>query len=216
MRLDKLKEKQGLISISLFWFSAALGILILVKLGGFFVSSASAVRLVDDALAQSKPDANDAKKYLDKFREIADELKKKNMFAPPPPKPGWPVSSVQAILGDTAFINGDWRNVGDDIGGAKVLEIRPTYVKLVWEEKEKNFSPFDMKDVKGKESGARKREEREVRKERGERRPRRGGRRGFRNMSREERMRLREKMRDMSPEERREYRRKMREESDGG
>jgi hypothetical protein len=220
MKLDNLKEKQGLISISLFWFSAALGILILVKLGGFFVSSASAVRLVDDALAQSKPDANDAKKYLAKFKEVADELKKKNMFAPPPPKPGWPVSSVQGILGRTAFINGDWRKVGDEIGGAKVLEIRPTYVKLVWEGKEKIFSPFDMKDVKGEQSKSEKREEsrREVRKERGERGPgpRRGGGGGFRNMSREERMRLREKMRDMSPEERREYRRKMREESDGG
>jgi hypothetical protein len=145
MKLDKLKEKEGLISISLFWFSAALGILILVKLGGFFVSSASAVRLVDDALAQSKPDANDAKKYLAKFKEVADELKKKNMFAPPPPKPGWPVSSVQGILGHTAFINGDWRKVGDEIGGAKVLEIGPTYVKMVWEGKEKTFYPFDVK-----------------------------------------------------------------------
>jgi hypothetical protein len=68
------------------------------------------------------------------------------MFAPPPPKPGWPVSSVQ-ILGHTAFINGDWRKVGDEIGGAKVLEIGPNYVKMVWEGKEKIFYPFDVESA---------------------------------------------------------------------
>jgi len=220
MKLDNLKEKQGLISISLFWFSAVLGVLILVRLGNFFVTSARAERLVEDAAAQSQPDANDAKKYLAKFKEVADELKKKNMFAPPPPKPGWPVSQVVGILGDTALINGKWYKVGDEIGGAKVLKIGPAYVKMVWEGKEKSFSPFDVKDVEGGKSDSRKGEEtkREDRRERVERgpRPRRGGRGGFRDMSREERMQLRERMRDMSPEERREYTRKMREESNGG
>jgi len=217
MKLDNLKEKQGLISISLLCVSGVLGVLILVKLGSFFVTSARIERLVEDAVAQSKPDPNDAKNYLAKFKEVADELKKKNMFAPPPPKPGWPVKKVQGILGDTAWIKGGWRKVGDDIGGAKVLEIAPNYVKLVWEGKEKVFSPFDVKSAK---SDSKKGEEtkREVRKEGGERRPRprRGGRGGFRDMSREERMRLREKMRDMSLEERREFMRKMREESEGG
>ena len=220
MKFDNLKEKQGLISTSLLCASAVLGILILVRLGSFFAASARMEGLVEGVVAQSKPDSNDAKGYLAKFRAVADELKKKNMFAPPPSKPGWPVSRVQGILGDTAFINGNWHKVGDDIGGAKVLEIRPAYVKIVWEGKEKIFSPFDMKDVKGERPRSGKREEskREVRKKRGERRPRprRGGRGGFRNMSREERRQLREKMRDMSPEEREEYRRKMREESNGG
>jgi len=223
MKFDNLKEKQGLISISLFWVSAVLGVLILVRLGSFFVTSARAERLIEDAAAQSQPDANDAKKYLAKFKEVADELKKKNMFAPPPPKPGWPVSRVEGILGHTAFVNGKWYKVGDEIGGAKVLKIGPAYVKMVWEGKEKSFSPFNVKDVEGGKSDSRKGEEtkREVRREGGERRPRprrggRGGRRGFRSMSREESMQLRERMRDMSREERREHIRKMREESNGG
>jgi len=147
MKLDNLKEKQGWISISLFWFSAVLGVLILVRLGSFFVTSARMEGMVEDAAAQSKPDPNDAKKYLAKFKEVADELKKKNMFAPPPPKPGWPVSRVEGILGDTALINGKWRKVGDEIGGAKVLEIGPNYVKMVWEGKEKTFYPFDVKSA---------------------------------------------------------------------
>jgi len=159
MKLDSLKEKQGLISISLLCASGVLGVLILVKLGSFFVTSARMEKLVEEAVAQSRADPNDAKEYLSKFKEAADELKKKNMFAPPPPKPGWPVSSVQ-ILGHTAFINGDWRKVGDDIGGAKVLEIGATYVKMVWEGKEKTFYPFDVESAprpkKAKEAVAEK------------------------------------------------------------
>jgi len=176
MKLDNLKEKQGLISLSLLCVSGLLGVLITAKLGSFFVTSARMEKLVEDVVAQSKPDANDAKEYLAKFKEVAEELKKKNMFAPPPPKPGWPVSQVQGILGNMAFINGNWRKVGDEIGGAKVLEIRPAYVKVVWEGKEKIFSPFDIKSEK---SDSRKGREtkREVRREGGRRRPRprRGG-----------------------------------------
>jgi hypothetical protein len=218
MKLDNLKEKQGLISISLLCGSGILGLLILVRLGSFFATSAKMERLVEEAVAQSKPDPNDTKDYIAKFKEVADELKKKNMFAPPPPKPGWPVSRVEGILGDTAFINGGWRKVGDDIGGAKVLEIKPTYVRVVWEGKEKTLSPYDIKDVQGADSDSKKRREakRDARREAGGRRPSRGGRGSFRDMSPEERKRQREKMRNMSPEERREYIRRMREESSGG
>ena len=179
MKLDNLKEKQGLISLSLLCVSGLLGVLITAKLGSFFVTSARMEKLVEDAVAQSKPDANDAKEYLAKFKEVAEELKKKNMFAPPPPKPGWPVRKVEGILGNMAFIKGGWRKVGDEIGGAKVLEIKPTYVKVVWEGKEKIFSPFDIKDAGGAKSDSRKGGEtkREVRREGGRRRPRprRGG-----------------------------------------
>jgi hypothetical protein len=147
MKLDSLKEKQGLISTSLLCVSGILGVLILVRLGSFYVTSAKMEKLVEEAVAQSKADPNSAKEYLAKFKEIADELKKKNMFAPPPPKPGWPVKRVEGILGNTAWINGEWRKVGDEIGGAKILEIGPTYVKIVWEGKEKIFYPFDVGTV---------------------------------------------------------------------
>jgi hypothetical protein len=216
MKLDNLKEKHGLISTSLLCASGVLGILVLVKLGSFFTTSAKMEKLVEEAIAQSKPDPNEAKDYIAKFKEAANELKKNNMFSPPPPKPGWPVNRVEGILGDTAFINGGWRKVGDEIGGAKVLEITPTYVKVVWEGQEKIFSPFDMKDVGATKAESKKGEEdkRDAKEARSERRAelRRGGRRGGRSMSREERRAMRERMRNMSPEERREYMRKMREE----
>jgi len=220
MKLDELRKKQGLISVSLVGVSALLGVLILIKVGGFFAASASAERLVSYAVGQSKSDPNDTKRYLAKLKEVADELKKNNMFAPPPPKPGMPVRQVTGILGKMALINGKWCKVGDKIGDAKVLEITPTYVKVEWKGKEKIYSPFNVKGVVGTKSDSGRREDAagRVRRERPEGRPkaRRGGRRGFGNMSREERKQLREKMRDMSPEERREYMRKMREESNGG
>jgi len=147
MKLDSLKEKQGLISVSLLCVSAVLGVLIIVRLGSFYVTSARMEKLVEEAVAQSRPDPNDAKEYLAKFKEVAEELKKKNMFAPPPPKPGWPVKRVEGILGHMAFIKGNWRKVGDEIGGAKILEIGPSYVKIVWEGKEKIFYPFDVGTV---------------------------------------------------------------------
>jgi hypothetical protein len=147
MKLESLKEKQGVASISLLCVSGILGILIVVRVGSFYMMSASMERLVEEAVAQSKADPNGAKNYIAKFKEAADELKKKNMFAPPPPKPGWPVSRVEGILGNTAFINGDWRKVGDNIGGAKVLEIGPNYVKLEWEGQQKTFFPFDVGTV---------------------------------------------------------------------
>ncbi|UCD56046.1 MAG: hypothetical protein JSV16_09340 [Candidatus Hydrogenedentota bacterium] len=147
MKLESLREKQGVASISLLCASGVLGILIVVRLGSFFAASARMERLVEEAVAQAKPDPNGAKDYIARFKEAADELKKNNMFAPPPPKPGWPVSRVEGILGDTAFINGDWRKVGDNIGGAKVLEIGPSYVKLEWEGQQKTFFPFDVGTV---------------------------------------------------------------------
>ncbi|MHC4707494.1 MAG: hypothetical protein ACYS8I_10465 [Planctomycetota bacterium] len=150
MRFESLKEKQGVASISLLCASGVLGILIAVRLGSFYMTSARMERLVEEAVAQSKPDPNSAKDYIAKFKEAADELKKKNMFSPPPPKPGWPVSRVEGILGDTAFINGGWRKVGDNIGGAKVLEIWPTYVKLEWEGQQKTFSPYDVATTESK------------------------------------------------------------------
>lgn len=171
MKLKSLKEKQGVASISLLCASGALGVLILVRLGSFFVASGRMDRLVQEAAAQSKADPNSVKNYIARFKEAADELKKNNMFAPPPPKPGWPVSKVEGILGDTAFINGDWRKVGDDIGGAKVLEIGPNYVKLEWEGQQKTFFPFDVGTVPEPKEEEKRPEKRKPKKTKVEKKP---------------------------------------------
>ena len=140
MQNNYLKDK--FVVIVLLGVSAFLGIMILVKVRGFFVSSAWAENVVKRAVAQTKPDANDVEKYLAKSKTIADELKKKNLFAPPQQKKH-PVSQVSGILGDEVLIKGKWYKVGDKVGGAKIVAIEPTQVKIEWEGNEKVFAPIN-------------------------------------------------------------------------
>ena len=48
---------------------------------------------------------------------------------------------VEGILGEKALISGRWRKVGDNIGDAKVLEIKPTHVKVEWQGQQKTLFP---------------------------------------------------------------------------
>jgi hypothetical protein len=209
MKLDYLRDNKEIVSVVLFGVSVLLGVLILAKVAGFFVTSARAERLVTDVLAQSKPDPNETEKYFANSREIADELKKKNLFAPPPPKAGQPIKEVD-IMGDLVLVKGKWYKVGDKVGDAKILAIEPTQIKFEWQGKEITLGPFGAKG--SSDSGPRKRAkadedggketEVESERERGERRarPGRGGRRGGRNLSaedEEERARLRARRMEM-------------------
>ncbi|MHC4605197.1 MAG: hypothetical protein ACYS6W_17920, partial [Planctomycetota bacterium] len=139
MQDNYLKDK--LVVIVLLGVSAFLGIMILVKVRGFLVDSTWAENAIKGAVAQTKPDANNVENYLAKFKTIADELKKKNLFAPPPPKKH-PVSQVSGILGDEVLINGKWYKVGDKVGDAKIVAIESTQVRIEWQGKEKIFAPI--------------------------------------------------------------------------
>ena len=212
MKLNNyLKEKKKSVSIVLLWFSVVLGVLILVKVAGFFVASANAKTLVEKAFAQNKADANDMEKYFAKSKAIADELKKKNLFAPPTPKKH-PVSQVLGILGSEALINGKWYKVGDKVGDARVVAIEPALVRIEWNGREKVFAPMQAAGSSGPgakpemarrtEGGPRAGAEMTVvgGPDRG---PGRFGEEGFRgmrerwqNMSEEERQAMRERMRE--------------------
>jgi len=212
MKLNYLKEKKESVSIVLLWFSAFLGVLILIKVGGFFVASANAKTLVEKAFAQSKPDANDMEKYFAKSKAIADELKKKNLFAPPTPKKH-PVSQVLGILGSEALINGKWYKVGDRVGDAKVVAIEPALVRIEWDGREKAFAPMQAAGSSGPGGPRRGGPETASRTEGGPGAgaemvvvgPQGPGRReeGFRGM--------RERFENMSEEERQAFRERMRE-----
>ena len=168
MKLDYLKDKKELawvshfatsgkmrsLSIVLLGVSAFLGVLVLVKVAGFFVAPARAENTVQRAVAQSKLDANDMKKYFAESKAIADELKKKNLFAPPPPKQH-PVKQVLGILGDEALIGDKWYKVGGKVADAEIVAIEPTHARIKWDGKEKVFAPISAtsapepkKDVK--------------------------------------------------------------------
>ncbi|MHC4654303.1 MAG: hypothetical protein ACYS91_04700 [Planctomycetota bacterium] len=149
MKIDYLKNNHSknnkdIVSVGLLGISAFMGVLILIKVTGFFAAPARAENSVKRAVALSKPDPNDMEKYFAKSKEIADVLKKNNLFAPPPPK-RHPVSQILGILGSEALINGKWYKAGDKVGDAKVVAIEPTLVRIEWEGNEKIFLPFDAK-----------------------------------------------------------------------
>lgn len=232
MKLNYLKEKRELISVALLGVSAFLAILILIKVAGFFVVSARAKNLAKAAIEQNNAGAQDTEKYVGESREIANKLKRENLFAPPAPKQH-PVTEVRAIFGDEVLINDKWYKVGQMVGDAKIVAIEPTQVKIEWDGREKAFLPINAstpEDPKSQRAVAREggsEEERAdlvvVGSEAGPT-PGPGGPMGERmrqrmeNMSEQDRERMRDEMRAMrekfrnaSPEERERFRAEMRE-----
>ena len=149
MKLDYLKNNHSknnkdIVSVGLLGISAFMGVLILIKVTGFFAAPARAEDSVKRAVALSKPDPNDMEKYFAKSKVIADKLKKNNLFAPPIPKQH-PVSNVLGILGNEVLIKDKWYKEGDKVGDAIIVAIEPTQVRIEWDGNEKTFVPFDAK-----------------------------------------------------------------------
>jgi hypothetical protein len=88
-------------------------------------------------------DSNESllEKSLARDKEVAEALKTQNLIAPPPPESN-PVREVAGIMGNEAFINGQWRKVGDKIGEAEILAIEPTFVKVTWKGQESMLAPI--------------------------------------------------------------------------
>ena len=141
MNSDYLTNNKHFVPAVLLGVSAVFAVLSLVKVAGFFATSARAQSIVAKAVDQDKTDPNLLEKKLAAFREIADVLKKKNLFVPPVPR-RHPVSSVLGIMGSEALINGKWYKVGDEISGAEIVAIEATLVKIKWDGKEKSFAPI--------------------------------------------------------------------------
>jgi len=164
MNYKPLKKPRQLLSIVFMILSALFCLLIVFKVSGYYTSLARAQSGIEQAKAQGENDPNVVKEYFEERKNEADELVKKNLFVPPPPK-RHPIRDVTGILGDTALINGDWHKVGDKIGEATVLEITSTYVKIEYEGKEKIYSPFDMEIKEEKKEEKKEEEKKEEKKE---------------------------------------------------
>ena len=154
MKLGYLRSKSEFTSVLLLGISAFLGVLILFKVTGFFTASARSETLVKRAVAQNNTDTKDMDKYFAKYKALADELKKNNLFAPPPPKQH-PVKEVLGILGDEVLIKGKWYKVGDKVGDSKIIAIEAAQIRIEWEGKEIILAPMQAADSAG--SGARRR-----------------------------------------------------------
>jgi len=142
MNFDYFKKKKEVLSIALLGISALLAVLISIKVVGFFMASAKAEDVVKKAVAQSNANAKDTETFFAESKAVADGLKRKNLFAPPPPKQQ-PIKQVWGILGDEVLINDRWYKVGDMIQDAKIVAIEPTRIKVEWEGKEVALAPID-------------------------------------------------------------------------
>lgn len=142
MRHEHLKQKDRLASVLLLGVSAVCAVLILINVTGFFTASSKAGTLLKDAVANNKPDAKEMEKRSADSKAIVEELKKKNLFAPPPPKQH-PVSAVSGIMGNEVLINDRWYKLGEMVGDAKIVAIDPTRIKMQWDGQERVFAPID-------------------------------------------------------------------------
>jgi len=151
---DRLKYRKELIPTVLLAIAVVCGVLILVKVTGFFVASARAQSVVKRALAQSESDSKVLEAQLAKSQPIAENLKKNNLFSPPPPKQH-PVKDVFGILGDEVCINEKWYKVGDRVADAKIKAIGPTSVTIEWDGKEQVFYPIQAVVAEAPKPGGR-------------------------------------------------------------
>lgn len=141
MNLDYLKKNRKIAQPALLVLSAVLAALTGFKLWDYRSSMAKAQGIVSNAAEKDKADPNNLQKSLAASTEIADAIKKENLFVPPVPK-RHPVSTVLGIMGSEVLINGKWYKVGDKIADAEVVAIEPTLVKIKWDGKEKIFAPI--------------------------------------------------------------------------
>lgn len=144
MKFEHIKGQEKLFSITLSGISIVLAVLICMKIISYYKLSAKAQNIVDIAdiiLTQDTNKPGDMDKYLCSTKEIANDLKKSNLFAPPQPKHN-PVTQIQCILGNEVFINNKWCKEGEMVQDAKIVKIEPTQVTIEWDGKTKVLSPL--------------------------------------------------------------------------
>ena len=132
------------------------------------------------------------------------------MFAPPAPKPKPPVCT--GVLGDTAIINGKAYKIGQDVGGAKIVSIRPMEVMILWQGKEVNLPTFGAGKIAPPASA--RRPVQKVSKKKLEARPVEQAAVASNSTARPEGMQI--DFRNMSQEEREAFRRQRRERGERG
>lgn len=113
-----------------------------VKVFAYTASYKSISVRIANALDAANGKGDDAKTYSANYTDIAAELKKKSVFAPPPSKKKNSVTSIDGILGDSALIKGKFYKVGDKIGDAKLISIHPTYIVIKFDGKETKVYPL--------------------------------------------------------------------------
>jgi uncharacterized membrane protein YgcG len=116
-----------------------LACLLLVKVTTVIVYATTSKTKVVSAFETAKKNSNAMELYR---KRSADEVKKvteKNPFAAEAQKPQPP--QLAGVMGDEVLFNGQWYKVGQEIGGAKILKIDPTFVMVDFEGKQQVITP---------------------------------------------------------------------------
>jgi len=119
--------------------AALLGALTFAKVAAFYGERGRMQGIA--CVKKAECDPNGLKGCLEQAKKTADTIKQKNLFIKELPKEH-PVKQVDGILGNEAFIAGKWYKAGDKVGDAKIVEIRPTYVRVEWDGKTTNLAPI--------------------------------------------------------------------------
>ncbi len=94
------------------------------------------------AITASDQKDEEIKKLQERFTTAAGDLKKKGIFAMPPPKKANPVKKVDGIMGFEALINNKWYKAGDSIGDAKLISVGTAEITVEWNGKKTKLSPI--------------------------------------------------------------------------
>ncbi len=148
MAIDILKYVKRFASYIFYGAMTVFAVLILIKITGYFVSSARADRLVTAASAFAQTNTDENRGLPAKSREIAESLKKKNLFVQAAQKQN-PVNQVNGIFGSEALINGTWYREGDKIQDAQIVAIEPARVKIKWQDEVRTYEPITSSSPAG-------------------------------------------------------------------
>lgn len=141
MNFDYLKKNKDFARPVLLGVSLVLAALTAYRLWDYRTASARAQSIVSQAAEKGSPDPEAARENLAKFTELANTIKKENLFVPPVAKRN-PVSTVSGIMGNETLIDEKWYKVGDKISDAEIVAVEPTFVKVKWDGKETTFAPI--------------------------------------------------------------------------
>ena len=145
MKLDYIKENKKIISVVLSGMAVLFAVLIVIKITSYFKLSARAGNVgnaIRTIIAKDNNRQEELNKCLSPTKEMAESLKKKNLFVPSQEKKN-PVTEVRCILGDEVFINNKWCKEGEMVQDAKIVRLEPTQVTIEWEGKTTVFGPLD-------------------------------------------------------------------------
>ncbi len=206
MTLDEIKTTGGkYLPWMFFALTMVLATATMAKVAQYHIRLADTPKRIETAAKQNIQDDETVKKLLAKGNELAEALKKKNMFAPPAPKPKQP--SCSGIFGDMAIFGDKCYKVGENAGGAKILEVGANFVKIEWEGKPVDLWPFSPGSKTVESPDSKRTEARDERKDKREgpvmARPPEGRMRfGPSSEQRDRRMQRRQRYENASPEER--------------